>query len=323
MDTNNVARARATRATSTLRRSGVHATLPAQPALSAEPVPCVDLRAMFAGRFRFAWDPSYTAERAERRSAAATWLTRIPCRFGFIALHGGRRLLAYTTTRRRALVALRCVTVHQEGEGEVLVTFDVADIDAVAHVLRARRPRQVSAATRARLSRQGFPHRGKIFGSRSDDDGPGEPRTPAKETLRYLAAETAPPQCPDAEPLSSDGRSVADDNADTRPPGSRVTEPAVTHPSKLKPEDIAHPPLGPISSAGCGQASTPRVRTAISAAARPSVERQRPAGGTVIISRMSVDRVGAEVEQLCEFLERLNEPGPYARPRLLERAEAI
>ncbi len=149
--------------------------------LATHPVAtCVDLRATFAGRFRFVWDESYFAERPDRRAVEAPWLTRIPCRDGFIAPHGGRRLMAYATTRRRVLAALGCVTPHQLGTGEITVTFDVADIDAVAEVLGARRPRRISDAVRARLRRQGFqPRTATISRARSDD-----PRQDQADTCR-------------------------------------------------------------------------------------------------------------------------------------------
>jgi hypothetical protein len=129
---------------------------------------CVDLRTTFTGRFRFTWDESYHAETPDRRPVEAPWLTRIACRYGFIAPHGGRRLMAYTTTRRRALAALPGVTVQQHGEGEISVTFDVAEIESVARVLGARRPRRLSEETHTRLRRQGFqPHTAEILGVRS------------------------------------------------------------------------------------------------------------------------------------------------------------
>ena len=141
---------------------------------------CVDLRTTFAGRFRFVWDESYFAERPDRRAVEAPWLTRIPCRDGFIAPHGGRRLMAYTTTRRRVLAALRCVIPHQLGTGEITVTFDVADIDVVAGVMGARRLRRISDAVRARLRRQGFqPRTATISRARSDD-----PRQDQADTCR-------------------------------------------------------------------------------------------------------------------------------------------
>jgi hypothetical protein len=176
LTTDNVARARFTRDANTRpshnipEPTGVAGGYGATHPIAA----CVDLRAMFSGRFRFTWNESYFVERPDRRSVEAAWLTRIPCRYGFIAPHGGRRLMAHATTRRRTLAALPCVTVHQQGDGELTVTFDVADVHIVAHVLGAQRPRRVSAETRGRLRRQGFqPHTEEIFGARSDDLRPG------------------------------------------------------------------------------------------------------------------------------------------------------
>jgi hypothetical protein len=113
---------------------------------------CVDLRATFGRRFRYVHDPSFAAERPDQRAVEAAWLTRIPCRFGFIAPHGGRQLAAYSTTRRKALASLSGVTVAQGGPGcgEVLVTFDVGDLPAVAALLGALRPPQLSPAEQAR-----------------------------------------------------------------------------------------------------------------------------------------------------------------------------
>jgi len=111
---------------------------------------CVDLKATFGRSFRYAMDPAYAVERSEFRAIEKPWLTRIPCRFGFIAVHGGRRLSAYATTRRRALAALSCVTVAQQGDGEVLVTFDVTDLPVVAELLVARRPPRLSPEEQAR-----------------------------------------------------------------------------------------------------------------------------------------------------------------------------
>ena len=166
---------------------------------------CVDLRATFAGQFRLTWDPSYDAERPDWRKVEAAWLTRIPCRFGFIAPHGGRRLMAYTTTRRRALAALPCVTPHQVGDGEILVTFDVGDIEAVAEVLGAKRPRQISEATRARLRRQGFqPHRGTISRAGSSDLRPDHAQTHAPETRWAPGAISGQLQRPPAQSLKGE-----------------------------------------------------------------------------------------------------------------------
>jgi hypothetical protein len=108
---------------------------------------CVDLRATFGRRFRYAWDASYAAERSDFRAVEAPWLTVIPCRFGRIVPWGGRRLAAYCRAgamKRRELEALPGMTIVQGGGPgcrEVVVTFDVDLIDQVAAVLQAKRPR--------------------------------------------------------------------------------------------------------------------------------------------------------------------------------------
>jgi hypothetical protein len=118
--------------------------------------PCVDLRAMFGERFRFTDDPSLAAERSDRRRTERARLTRIPCAAGgFIAPAGGRRLLAFATTRRRRLRDLRCVRIAQDGGDELIVTFDVTDLEAVATVLGAKRRRRLSDQHRAKLKAAG------------------------------------------------------------------------------------------------------------------------------------------------------------------------
>jgi hypothetical protein len=120
-------------------------------------VQCIDLRATFERRFRYAWDESYAAERPDFRRVEAPWLTVIPCRFGRIFPWGGLRLAAYCAAgplKRRDLERLPGVTVAQGGGRgcpEVVLSFDAEMIDRVAAVLRARRPRRFSDEQRARL----------------------------------------------------------------------------------------------------------------------------------------------------------------------------
>jgi len=131
---------------------------------------CVDLRATFAGRFRFAWDESYEAERPEFRAVEAPWLIIIPGRHGRIFPWGGRRLAAYSASRtaRRALEAREGVTVAQGGAScaEVIVTFDVSLIDAVAAIVGSKQPRKrLTPDQRAALIERG---RGFRFPSTKD-----------------------------------------------------------------------------------------------------------------------------------------------------------
>lgn len=128
-----------------------------EPIVASHPMAaCLDLRAMFAGVFRFTDDPSLEAELSDRRGIERAWLTRIPCAAGgFIAPAGGRELIAFTRTRRRALRALRGVRVCQDSGDEVIARFDVADLETVATALGAKRRRRLSDAQRAQLTKIG------------------------------------------------------------------------------------------------------------------------------------------------------------------------
>ncbi len=152
---------------------------------------CVDLRQTFPGQYRFGWDEAYRAERSEFRAVEAPWLTIIPCKFGKIYPHGGRKLGAYCNAggaKRKELEALPCVQVTQGGGAdcpEVIVTFDVADIELIADVLKARHPRRYSAQRRAALGarlarvrprarRQKFPTTGGLLRAGTVDQASGQ-----------------------------------------------------------------------------------------------------------------------------------------------------
>lgn len=104
---------------------------------------CIDLRATFGRRFRYAWDDAYEAERPEFRKVEAPWLTQIPGRFGHVFPWGGRVLAAYTSSRYKMhdLLALPGVTGRVVGDREAIVTFDVDLIDQIDTVLLLRHPR--------------------------------------------------------------------------------------------------------------------------------------------------------------------------------------
>ena len=120
---------------------------------------CVDLRRTFVGRYRFERDEAYTAERPESRSVEASWLTRISCRHGWIFPWGDHQLAAHSTAgavKRRELERLPCVETVQGGGDcpEVVVVFDVADIDQVAAVMRPYKRRQYSATNKTARAAQ-------------------------------------------------------------------------------------------------------------------------------------------------------------------------
>jgi hypothetical protein len=71
------------------------------------------------------------------------WDIEIICKKGLIYPHGGTRLQAYTDqprTRAR-LKALSCVTLHQDGDFETTVTFDVKNFGEVVAVMKPRKKR--------------------------------------------------------------------------------------------------------------------------------------------------------------------------------------
>ena len=137
---------------------------------------CVDLRQTFGTRYPYGWDPAYQTETPAGRKVERAWLTIIPCKYGLIAPHGGRRLAAYSDAgpvKRHQLEALSCVEVTHGGGKcpEVIVTFDVADIEQVATVLKARKPRVYSPAEQAKRREQLATARTMRKGSKSLDTG--------------------------------------------------------------------------------------------------------------------------------------------------------
>jgi hypothetical protein len=107
-----------------------------------------DLKAFAGDRYRIALDPSAEDDpRSER-----LWLYRVPCRYGFISLHGEGMLAAWTGNRGiiARLIALDGVRVHQRGDREVRVLFPPERLDAVAELLRARRRVRLSPEERER-----------------------------------------------------------------------------------------------------------------------------------------------------------------------------
>jgi hypothetical protein len=122
----------------------------------------IDLKESAGRRYRIVLDPSAEIDgsREER-----LWFYRIPCKAGFIGVHGENTLMAYCYRLRRlpGLLAIPGDRVRQRGDKEVNVVFPVECIDAVAEVLGARRRRQLSETAKAKAvgNLRPFPRRGK------------------------------------------------------------------------------------------------------------------------------------------------------------------
>src|SRR6476660_4953227 len=113
---------------------------------------CIDLDAIFDGRFRVTYEESYYEERGEGGRLKDPWLRMIPCRHGIIYPNGGDYLGASTTLRgpiAGRLAALPCVRVSQDGDDGVNAIFHVDDFETVAAVMKPKRRRRLTTDQRA------------------------------------------------------------------------------------------------------------------------------------------------------------------------------
>ncbi len=114
----------------------------------------IDLKQFAGVKYRINLDESAELDPARENRV---WYWRIPCKYGFIGVHGPETLSAFTSSTRIGLklMDLPGVKVHQQGDREVRVLFTPDCLDAVATLLQAKRRRQVSPAERERLVAMG------------------------------------------------------------------------------------------------------------------------------------------------------------------------
>jgi hypothetical protein len=102
---------------------------------------CINLRERFGDRFRIGHDPAAVTwgEKAD------PWMMTIPCVNGTIYPHGGSRLAAkcYGPTAKK-LLTVAGVTVHQQGDREWTLLFDVSSFNEVAEIMKPRKRRHLS-----------------------------------------------------------------------------------------------------------------------------------------------------------------------------------
>ncbi|MGP0069159.1 MAG: hypothetical protein ACLQGP_36865 [Isosphaeraceae bacterium] len=127
----------------------------------------IDLKEQFVVRYRVTLDES---AKVDTDREAKLWCQRIPCVRGFISVHGPSTLAGFTDRPKivAMLIAIPGVRVYQRGDSEARVLFDPEILETVAEVLKARRHRRVSDATRERLRSLGrihspFLHREALF----------------------------------------------------------------------------------------------------------------------------------------------------------------
>jgi hypothetical protein len=159
------------------------------PAVKAE---VVNLREHFGDRYQIGYDPAYYAEHGEHPRFDDPWLQVICCEHGQIYPQGGERLVASTYRRgsvARRLTRLECCAIEQDGDDGVDVSFNVADFDTVAAIIRPKRRRRLSEAQQTALSEAGRNHRfrtadpggdGKSQGQNASD-APGTAESPPED----------------------------------------------------------------------------------------------------------------------------------------------
>jgi len=116
---------------------------------------CINLKERFGRRYRVVYEESYYAQYGPNARVPDPWLMILPCKFGHIFPHGGDMLAASVDGHPNVAGLLRRLPrcqVWQDGDfGELTVTFDVADFDEVARIMRPRRRRQVTPEQKAEL----------------------------------------------------------------------------------------------------------------------------------------------------------------------------
>ncbi len=102
----------------------------------------IDLHRLAAERgYRITVDETATIDQAR---SSRPWLYRIPCRYGFISVHGPTTLAAWTGNPKMVgkLISVPGVHVHQRGDTEARVLFAPFLLGDVAAILRPRKRRR-------------------------------------------------------------------------------------------------------------------------------------------------------------------------------------
>jgi hypothetical protein len=105
-----------------------------------------NLQSLFGNRFRTEHDPAAKTPSEK----ADPWMMTLPCQNGDIYPHGADRLAVECKTKTaHKLMAMSGITVHQQGDTEWTLLFDVAMFDAVAAIVKPRRRRRLSEEQKA------------------------------------------------------------------------------------------------------------------------------------------------------------------------------
>ena len=111
---------------------------------------CINLIERFGSKYRVSFEEGYSPRNVPRDKLDA-WMMEIRGRFGVIHPHGGDTLAVMVDRHpaaRRALAAMPCCRLAQDGEHEATFLFDVADFATVAAIVKPNRKAQWSETRR-------------------------------------------------------------------------------------------------------------------------------------------------------------------------------
>jgi hypothetical protein len=122
---------------------------------------CINLREQFGHRYRITFDSAYDPKHRPK-DKLDSWMMQIACERGVLYPHGGTRLAVEVDGR--AITAGRLwtsgvCTLHQDGDHQKTFTFDAADFQEVAAIVKPRRKRRLTEAQKqaaARLAKYQF-----------------------------------------------------------------------------------------------------------------------------------------------------------------------
>jgi hypothetical protein len=140
-------------------------------AATAMTTACINLREHFGAQFKIGYDPAAVTPGEK----SDPWLMTMPCKYGLIyPFAADGRTLALELDGHPAalkkLLALPGVRIHQDGDRETTLLFDVSMFDRVAEVVRPRKRRRLPEAQRQACAERlaAFSFRPRTSGRKTD-----------------------------------------------------------------------------------------------------------------------------------------------------------
>src|SRR5262249_32920072 len=121
---------------------------------------CINLLTLFGDGYRITFDEAYNPRNVPRVKLDP-WMMQIPCQGRGVTIypHGGTTL-AVEVDRRPSiaakLAALEGLKLHQDGDTEMTLLFDVGLFEKVAEIVRPKRRKMLTDLQRQTLTKHAF-----------------------------------------------------------------------------------------------------------------------------------------------------------------------